>query len=217
MTWVVPDSNISWQGIYHYQFVSIGLVQNDKNPSTATDRRELFVQKTDLAKGEEKQYHVGGGIFDNRLEWEEPVNDERAPGLESLLRRLAENGNGSRPTHNITRNYFLHSLTEPMFSITRKGKRGRTGISIVGEPGVRGPQGARGAPGRNGVSIEGAPGLRGPQGAKGGPGQIGSVVAGLGLNNIEFHSNQFVQHRTTRISRPVVIIQQPTFIFQKVR
>jgi hypothetical protein len=43
------------------------------------------------------------------------------------------------------------------------------------------------------------------------------VIAGLGLNNSEYRSNQFVQHRTTRISRPVVIIQQPTFIFQKVR
>jgi len=166
MTWVVPDSNISWQGIYHYQFDSIGLVQNDKNPGTATDIRELFVQKTYLAKVEEKQNHIGGGIFDNRLEWEEPVNDERAPGLESLLRWLAENGNGRRPTHNITRNYFLHSLTEPMFFTTRKGARGRNGVSIVGEPGVRGPQGAGGAPGRNRVSIEGTPGLRGRRGRR---------------------------------------------------
>ena len=180
------------------------------------DIRELFAQKTDLAKVEEKQYHIGGGIFDNRLEWDE-VTDERAPGLESLLRWLAENGGGGRPTHKITRNYFLHCLTGPMFFTTRKGKRGRNGVSIEGTPGVRGPQGARGLPGRNGVSIEGAPGLRGPQGAKGEPGQKGSVVAGLGLNNIEFHSNQFVQHRATRISRPVVIIQQPTFVFQKVR
>ena len=77
--------------------------------------------------------------------------------------------------------------------------------------------GARGHPGRNGVSIEGAPGLRGPQGARGEPGQPGRVIAGLGLNNVEYHSTQFVQHRSTRISRPVVIIQQPTFIFQKVR
>jgi len=174
MAWVVPDSSLTWQGIYHYQFDSVGLVQNDKNPGVATDIRELFVQKTDLAKVEEKQYHIGGGIFDSRLEWDE-VTDERAPGLESLLRWPAENGNGGRPTHNITRNYYMHSLTEPMFFTTRKGKRGRNGVSIEGAPGIRGPQGARGHPGRNGVSIEGAPGLRGPQGAKGEPGQKGRV------------------------------------------
>ena len=80
MSWVVPDASLTWQGMYHYQFDSVGLVQNDKNPGVATDIRELFVQKTDLAKVEEKQYHVGGGIFDTRLEWEEPVNDERARG-----------------------------------------------------------------------------------------------------------------------------------------
>ena len=104
-----------------------------------------------------------------------------------------------------------------MYFTTRKGKRGRNGTIVEGAPGVRGPQGARGHAGRNGVSIEGAPGLRGPQGVKGEPGQPGRVIAGLGLNNVEFHSNQFIQHRQTRIARPVVIVQQPTYIFQKVR
>ena len=105
MAWVVPEASLQWRGIYDFEFNSIGLVQNDQSPGVATDIRELFVQKTDLAKVEEKQYHIGGGIFDTRLEWEEPIDDQRAPGLESLLRWLAENGNGSRPTHNITRNY----------------------------------------------------------------------------------------------------------------
>jgi hypothetical protein len=130
---------------------------------------------------------------------------------------MAENGNGSRPTLNVTRNYFLNSLTQPMFFTTRKGKRGRNGVLVEGAPGVRGPPGVRGRPGKNGVSVEGAPGIRGPQGAKGEPGRPGRVIAGLGLNNLEFHSNQFVQHRQTRISRPILIVQQPVYIFQKVR
>ena len=45
------------------------------------DVRELFVQKvTDVATVEGKQYHIGGGLFDARLEWQEPVTDERVPG-----------------------------------------------------------------------------------------------------------------------------------------
>ena len=123
------------------------------------------------------------------------MNDERTPGLESLLKWLGENGHGGRPTHNVTGSYFLHSPTEPMFFTTRKGPRGargksilssndvgprgprgrdgpagRNGISIVGEPGVRGPQGARGALGRTGATIVGEPGIRGPQGARGAAG-----------------------------------------------
>ena len=69
MAYVVPDKCLTWQGIYDYHINSIGLVENDKNPGTATDLRELFVQKvTDVAKVETKQHHVGGGLFDSRLE-----------------------------------------------------------------------------------------------------------------------------------------------------
>jgi len=217
MAWLVPDSSLQWRGVHDYEFSTVALVENDKQPGVSTDIRELFVQKTELAKVEEKQYHVGGGIFDTRLEWEEPIDDQRAPGLDSLLRWLAEQHGTGRPALNVKRNYFLHTALQPMFFTTRKGKRGRDGISIEGQPGVRGPPGVRGRPGKNGVSIEGAPGIRGPQGAKGETGRPGRVIAGLGLNNLEFHSNQIIQNRQTRISRPVVIVQQPVYIFQKVR
>jgi len=216
MAWVVPDSNLTWQGTYDYQFNSIGLVQHDEEPGTVTDIRDIFVQKSEVAKVEERQYHVGGGIFDTRWEWEEPI-DERPPGLQSLIKWISENNNGTRPVYHVKRNYFLNSLTTPMFFTTRKGKRGRDGQSIEGQPGVRGPPGVRGRPGKNGVSIEGQPGVRGPQGVKGEAGRPGRVIAGLGLNNLEFHSNQIIQNRQTRISRPVVIVQQLVYIFQKVR
>ena len=217
MALVVPDSSLTWQGTYDYQFDSIGLVQNDERPGVVTDIRDIFVQKSEVAVVEEKQHHIGGGIFDPRLEWVEPIDDERPPGLQSLLRWIAENNDGTRPVYHVKRNYFLNSLTQPIFFTTRRGRRGRDGQSIEGAPGVRGPPGVRGRPGKNGVSVEGQPGIRGPQGVKGEPGQPGRVIAGLGLNNLEFHCNQIIQHRQTRISRPVVIVQQPVYIFQKVR
>ena len=216
MAWVVPDSNLTWQGTYDYQFNSIGLVQNDEEPGTVTDIRDIFVQKSDVAKVEERQFHVGGGIVDTRWEWEEPI-DERPPGLQSLIKWISENNNGTRPVYHVNRNYFLNSLTTPMFFTTRKGKRGRDGISIGGGQGPRGVPGVRGRSGKNGVSVQGQPGTRGPQGVRGEAGRPGRVIAGPGLSNLEFHSNQIIQNRRTLISRPVVVIQQPTFIFQKVR
>ena len=42
-------------------------------------------------------------------------------------------------------------------------------------------------------------------------------MAGLGLNSVEIRTNQFVQHRTLNLRRPVIIIEQPTFVFQRQR
>ena len=64
--------------------------------------------------------------------------------------------------------------------------------------------------------MVGQPGIQGPEGRRGVAGPKGSVIAGLGLNNIDIHSNQFVQHRTVRINRPVVIIEQPIYLFQRI-
>ena len=82
----IPDSHLSWENSYDYAFDSLALFDNDKDQGEPVDIRELFVQKvSDVAKVETKQHHIGGGLFDARLEWQEPINDERVPGLESLI------------------------------------------------------------------------------------------------------------------------------------
>jgi hypothetical protein len=67
------------------------------------------------------------------------------------------------------------------------------------------------------VGVVGPPGPRGPEGRRGVAGEKGSVLAGLGLNAIEFRTNQFVQQRVVNLRRPVIIIEQPIFLFQKVK
>jgi hypothetical protein len=65
------------------------------------------------------------------------------------------------------------------------------------------------------VSIVGPPGIQGV-GRQGPPGAKGSVIAGV-ATNVQMHTNQFIQHRTTNLRRPIIIIEQPTFMFQRVR
>ena len=48
-------------------------------------------------------------------------------------------------------------------------------------------------------------------------GERGSVLAGIGLNSVEFRTNQFVQTRVVNLRRPVIIIEQPIYLFQKVK
>jgi len=43
------------------------------------------------------------------------------------------------------------------------------------------------------------------------------VLAGLGLNAVEFRTNQCVQQRIVNLRRPIIIIEQPIFLFQKVK
>ena len=83
---------------------------------------------------------------------------------------------------------------------------------------MQGPPSAKGADGldgKKGVSIQGPPGIRGPEGRKGPAGVKGSVIAGLGLNSVDVHTNVFAQHRTTNVRRPVNILEQPTYVFQR--
>ena len=56
------------------------------------------------------------------------------------------------------------------------------------------------------MSLLGPPGLQGPEGKRGPPGLKGHGIAGMGLSSIEVHSNHFVQHKTTNLERPVIII-----------
>ena len=84
-----PESDLTWQGAYNYAFDSLALVYNDKEPGVPVDVRELFMQKvTDIVKVEVRQYHTGGGLFHERLEWQDPISDERVPGLDSLIKWL---------------------------------------------------------------------------------------------------------------------------------
>ena len=41
-------------------------------------------------------------------------------------------------------------------------------------------------------------------------------MAGAG-NAVEIYSSHFVQHRTTNLRRPIIIIEQPTFVYQRLR
>ena len=108
----IPDSNLSWDNS-DYAFDSLALFDNDKDQGEPVDIRDLFVQKvSDVARVETKQYHIGGGLFDARLEWQEPINDERVPGLESLIKWLDERAPGSGPTYNVRRTYYLQTLLE---------------------------------------------------------------------------------------------------------
>ena len=67
------------------------------------------------------------------------------------------------------------------------------------------------------MSLLGPPGLQGPEGKRGPPGLKGYSIAGMGLNSIDVHSNHFAQHRTVNLNRPVIIIEQPIFIIQRLR
>ena len=87
----------------------------------------------------------------------------------------------------------------------------------MGPSGVQGPKGADGRDGRKAVSIQGPPAVQGPEGRRGPAGQKGVVIAGMGPNSVNVHSNRFVQHRTTTVRRPVIIIEQPIYAFQRFR
>ena len=93
----------------------------------------------------------------------------------------------------------------------------RQGNQRHGPIGVQGPKGADGRDGRKAVSIQGPPGVQGPEGRTGPAGQKGIVIAGMGLNSVDVHNNQFVQHKTTSVRRPVIIIEQPQYVFQRFR
>ena len=67
------------------------------------------------------------------------------------------------------------------------------------------------------MSIRGPPGVQGPEGRRGPESQKGIAIAGMGLSNIDVHSNRFVQHRTTNTRRVVIIIEQPISVFQRFR
>jgi hypothetical protein len=67
------------------------------------------------------------------------------------------------------------------------------------------------------VGVVGPPGPRGPEGRRGVAGEKGSVLAGIGLNSVEFRTNQFLQTRVVNLRRPVIIIEQPIYLFQKVK
>ena len=56
-----------------------------------------------------------------RLEWQEPIIDERVPGLDSLIRWLSERAPGSGPTYNVRRTYYLQRLLETNLFISRRG------------------------------------------------------------------------------------------------
>ena len=43
-----------------------------------------------MAKVGERETDVGGGLIHTSLEWQEPIDDTRVPGLESLLPWLQE-------------------------------------------------------------------------------------------------------------------------------
>ena len=87
----------------------------------------------------------------------------------------------------------------------------------MGQLGPQGPKGADGRDGRKAVSIQGPPGVQGPEGCRGPAGQRGIVIAGMGLDSVDVHSNQFAQHKTTSARRPVIIIEQPQYVFQRSR
>ena len=109
----IPESDLAWQCVYDYVYNSLALTENDARPGEPVDVPELFIQRiSDVAKVEMKQYHIGGGRMHERLEWQEPVNDERVPGLESLIRWLNERTPGAGPTYNVQRTYFLENLVE---------------------------------------------------------------------------------------------------------
>ena len=67
------------------------------------------------------------------------------------------------------------------------------------------------------MSTQGPPGVQGPEGRRGPAGQTGIVIAGMGLSNIDVRSNRFAQRRTTNTRRPVIILEQPIYVFQRFR
>ena len=82
----VPESDLTWTGAYNYAINTLALTENDATPGAPVDVRELFAHKiSDVAKVEMRQYHIGGGLVHERLEWQEPLDDKRVPGLDSLI------------------------------------------------------------------------------------------------------------------------------------
>jgi len=119
-----PESDLSWHARYDYAVNSLSLFDNDQDPGQPVNIRRIFVeQATDVAKVEERETDIGGGLIHTSLEWEEPINDERVPGLESLIRWLREQP-GERGD---------------------KGEKGEQGDP--GEPGEQGEHGAAGLQG----------------------------------------------------------------------
>ena len=77
----VPESVVMWAGAYGYAINSLALIDNDAEPGLPMSVRELFAQKImDMAKCELQRYHIGGGLWHERWEWQDPINDERVPG-----------------------------------------------------------------------------------------------------------------------------------------
>ena len=78
-------------------------------------------------------------------------------------------------------------------------------------------KGTSGLDGKRGISIQGRPASGDPKAGGGPAGEKGSVIEGLGLNSIDVFSNHVAQHRTVHLRRPVIIIEQAVFVFQRVR
>jgi hypothetical protein len=69
----VPESDLTWQGVYDFIFNTLALTENDEKPGVPVDIRHMFVQQsTDVAKVEPKQYHVGGASSTSNLSGRSP-------------------------------------------------------------------------------------------------------------------------------------------------
>ena len=158
----IPESDLSWQSQYDYAVNSLALFENDKEPGRPDNIRDLFVEKvTDVAKVEERECHIGGGLFHRQLEWEEPISDERVPGLDSLIRWLREREPGAGgPVFNVKRKYHLQNNEQTNIYLSRKGPEGPQGEQgeqgDEGPPGPEGPQGLPVLPERQGYAGDGA-------------------------------------------------------------
>ena len=167
----IPESDLSWQSQYDCAINRLALFENDKEPGRPVNIRDLFVEKvSDVAKVEEREYHIGGGRFHRQLEWEEPISDERVPGLDSLIRWLNEREPGTGgPVFNVKRTYHLQNNEQTNLYLSRKGPEGPQGErgeqGDEGPPGPERPAGPKGLPG-----LPGTPGVIGPPGFPGLPG-----------------------------------------------
>ena len=92
---------LTWSGQHEIVADRLQLTQQDVEPGEPIDVNDIFVRhRTDVARVYEKTTDVGGGLKHTELEWEEPISDERVPGLEFLIRWISERGGtGSGPTY----------------------------------------------------------------------------------------------------------------------
>ena len=67
----IPESDLTWQARYDYAFNSLSLFDNDQREGEPVNVRGLFVeQATDVAKVEERETDIGGGLNHRSLEWQ---------------------------------------------------------------------------------------------------------------------------------------------------